>query len=105
MTAAKINVALGRVAIAAIRGYQWTVSPLLAALFGSSCRFTPSCSAYAVDAVHEHGAVRGLALALRRIARCQPFARAGYDPVPRRLVGTVPGVASPRLRYVPNPQE
>lgn len=50
----------------------------------SPCRFTPSCSAYAVDALHAHGAVRGSALAVRRLARCHPWGGQGYDPVPEK---------------------
>jgi len=62
----------------ALRGYRRWVSPLLA----PRCRFAPSCSAYAVEAVSRNGALRGSWLALRRLARCQPFSRGGYDPVP-----------------------
>jgi putative membrane protein insertion efficiency factor len=64
--------------LALIAGYQRWVSPL----FAPHCRFHPSCSAYAAGAISEHGAVRGGWLALRRVARCQPFGRGGYDPVP-----------------------
>jgi uncharacterized protein len=66
-----------RVALGAIRLYQ-------AARHGrpSPCRFTPSCSAYAADAVTTHGALRGSWLALRRLGRCHPFGSSGYDPVP-----------------------
>jgi uncharacterized protein len=63
-----------------IKGYQRFISPLL----GPRCRFAPSCSAYAVGAITEHGAARGLWLAVRRIARCHPFNPGGYDPVPAR---------------------
>lgn len=63
--------------IALFRGYQYFVSPL----FPPACRFVPSCSQYAIDAVGKYGAVRGTLLALWRIARCHPFARGGYDPV------------------------
>src|ERR1700761_3118299 len=64
-----------------IAGYRRFISPLL----GPRCRFAPSCSEYAFDALAEHGAVRGLWLAARRIARCHPFHAGGYDPVPDRL--------------------
>jgi len=61
-----------------IRLYQWTISPLL----GVNCRFAPSCSAYAIEAIETHGAVRGLWLGTRRILRCHPWGGSGYDPVP-----------------------
>ncbi|MDA8372598.1 MAG: membrane protein insertion efficiency factor YidD [Nocardiopsaceae bacterium] len=63
-----------------IRGYQRFISPL----FPPVCRFYPSCSAYAVQALQEHGALRGVWLAVRRIARCHPFHPGGLDPVPPR---------------------
>ena len=63
-----------------ITGYRRFVSPLL----GQRCRFAPSCSEYALAALSEHGAVRGLWLAVARIARCHPFNPGGYDPVPTR---------------------
>ena len=64
-----------------IRLYQWTVSPLL----GPRCRFYPSCSHYAVEAVARFGAVRGGWLTLRRLARCHPWHPGGLDPVPTAL--------------------
>lgn len=68
--------------IAALRLYQWTLSPLLVALFGRQCRFEPSCSAYAIEAYRVHGVWCGTRLTLRRLGRCQPFCKGGYDPVP-----------------------
>jgi putative membrane protein insertion efficiency factor len=67
-------------AVLAIRLYRRLVSPLLP----PSCRYAPSCSAYAEEAVERHGAVRGLALAARRLLRCHPFGGHGFDPVPLR---------------------
>ena len=64
--------------IFAIRIYQATLSPLLP----PSCRFVPSCSAYAIEALQRYGALRGTVLTIRRLARCQPFCTGGYDPVP-----------------------
>jgi putative membrane protein insertion efficiency factor len=64
--------------IALIRGYQWFISPLL----GNHCRFYPSCSQYAREAIERHGAVRGVWLAIRRVARCHPWHPGGVDPVP-----------------------
>jgi putative membrane protein insertion efficiency factor len=61
-----------------ILAYRYCISPLL----GARCRFYPSCSAYALEAVDRHGAVRGAWLALRRIGRCHPWHAGGYDPVP-----------------------
>ena len=66
------------VAVALVRAYQVGVAPLT----GGACRFTPSCSAYAIEAVEMHGAARGLWLALRRVARCHPWGGFGHDPVP-----------------------
>jgi uncharacterized protein len=62
--------------------YRRAVSPILSPALGPACRFEPSCSAYAEEAVHVHGAGRGLALTVWRLLRCQPFARGGLDPVP-----------------------
>ncbi len=62
-----------------IRGYQLLIVPVMPA---GGCRFHPSCSAYAMDAVDAHGAVRGGWLALKRIVRCHPWGRSGFDPVP-----------------------
>jgi putative membrane protein insertion efficiency factor len=62
----------------AIHAYRWTLSPLL----GPRCRYAPSCSAYALEALARHGALRGGWLALRRVLRCHPWGGSGYDPVP-----------------------
>lgn len=63
-----------------IRLYQRLLSPLL----GPRCRFHPTCSAYAVQALQQHGALRGSMLAARRIARCHPLNEGGFDPVPEK---------------------
>ena len=63
-----------------LKGYRFAISPL----YGQVCRFYPTCSAYALEAVTEHGALRGSWLAVRRIGRCHPWNPGGYDPVPRR---------------------
>jgi len=84
MTSAYAHVGnvLHRAAVAGLVGlvrvYQATVSPLL----GPCCRYAPSCSAYAVEALRVHGVWRGLALAAWRVLRCHPLAEGGYDPVP-----------------------
>ena len=67
-----------RTLMGAVRAYQLVLSPLLP----PSCRFTPSCSAYALEALSRHGALRGTWLAVRRLARCHPWNPGGYDPVP-----------------------
>ncbi len=73
-----------RVLVGLVKAYRL----LLSAWLGSSCRFTPTCSAYALEALERHGAAAGSYLALRRIARCHPWCAAGDDPVPLTLGGT-----------------
>ena len=67
-----------RILIAIVRGYKKYISPLLP----PSCRFTQTCSEYAVEALQKHGAWKGSLLAIWRILRCNPFCKGGYDPVP-----------------------
>lgn len=67
-----------KIAVAVIRIYQWTISPLL----GSHCRFAPSCSQYTLEAIARHGLLRGSLLGARRLGRCHPFHEGGFDPVP-----------------------
>jgi len=67
-----------KILIAIIRGYRWLLSPWL----GQHCRFHPSCSHYALEAIEQHGSGRGSWLALRRLSRCHPWHPSGYDPVP-----------------------
>ncbi len=61
-----------------IRFYQICISPL----FPKSCRFTPTCSAYALEAIQKYGPFKGLSLSVKRIIRCNPYTQGGYDPVP-----------------------
>ena len=61
-----------------IKAYQWWLSPFL----GPACRFYPTCSEYAYEAVHRYGIVKGVSLSIRRLLKCQPFHSGGYDPVP-----------------------
>jgi len=69
---------MSRLLLALIRAYRYLLSPW----WGGSCRFTPSCSTYAMEAIERHGSFRGGWLALRRIARCHPWCAGGFDPVP-----------------------
>jgi len=64
--------------VGAIRIYQWTLSPWI----GPACRFEPTCSRYAIEAVERHGPLRGSWLAAKRLSRCHPLGDYGYDPLP-----------------------
>jgi putative membrane protein insertion efficiency factor len=69
---------IARALVALIRFYQKRISPYVR----PCCKYYPTCSCYALEAIHRHGALKGGALALWRILRCNPFSRGGYDPVP-----------------------
>jgi putative membrane protein insertion efficiency factor len=85
LTTAKITKSLAvfpqNFLIGLVKAYRLLLSPSL----GSSCRFEPSCSAYSLQALHQHGAVRGSYLTLHRLARCHPWCDGGIDPVPAKL--------------------
>lgn len=82
---------LAWVLVALVRAYQLIVRPLI----GANCRFEPHCSAYAIEALRTHGAVRGSGLTAWRVLRCNPWCEGGYDPVPscacRRCADAPPG--------------
>lgn len=71
---------LARVLALPVHFYRYAISPLI----GANCRFQPTCSEYALEALRSHGAIRGGWLALRRILRCHPWGGSGYDPAPPR---------------------
>ena len=66
-----------------IKIYQNTLSPML----GKSCRYTPTCSQYTIDAILEYGSVKGIMMGIKRIIRCNPFSEGGYDPVQKKNKG------------------
>jgi hypothetical protein len=72
-----------RMMLMMIRAYRATLAPML----GGACRYEPSCSQYAMEAIERYGALAGARLALRRVLRCRPFSSFGYDPVPEQLHG------------------
>ena len=69
---------LSALLIALIKVYQWTLSPLI----GRSCRYTPTCSNYGLEAIEKHGPFKGSWLTLKRVLSCNPWGGSGYDPVP-----------------------
>jgi putative membrane protein insertion efficiency factor len=85
--------------ILAIHAYRWTISPAQTVLFGPTggCRFTPTCSQYAMDAIRAQGAMAGGWLAAKRICRCHPWGRCGHDPVQR----TESRIQNPEFRITP----
>ena len=80
-----------------VRAYQALLAPLL----GGACKFHPSCSQYAVEAIERHGARRGAWLALKRLLRCHPFGAGGYDPVPNAPGHVEASLSSPTARREP----
>lgn len=91
-----------------IQVYRWVLSPLKVALAGPAarCRFEPSCSEYALEAVRLHGAYHGTRLALGRVARCHPWGGCGCDPVPTRIGCSARGSqrqATMRIAAAPSP--
>jgi len=82
--------------IGAVKAYRLLLSPSL----GSACRFEPTCSAYALQALAQHGATGGSYLTLRRLARCHPWCAGGHDPVPAQLFShlTAPAVVPPSAK-------
>jgi putative membrane protein insertion efficiency factor len=81
---------MSKVLIAIIQAYRYALSPFL----GQHCRFHPSCSSYAIEALAQHGAWRGGWMTLRRLASCHPWHPGGFDPVP-----PAPGAADPRAPH------
>lgn len=73
-----LNKTLSLLPIGLVRLYQYSLSPL----FPNSCRYVPTCSEYAIQALKKHGFIRGIVLAARRIASCNPWGKHGHDPVP-----------------------
>lgn len=76
--------------VALLKAYRMLISPV----YGDVCRYYPSCSAYALEAVQAHGAVKGSWLTVRRIGRCHPWATGGPDPVPARFTWRAPSAAA-----------
>lgn len=90
--------------IFAVRLYRWTISPAQTFLFGATggCRFTPSCSVYAIEAIREHGAIAGTTLAAKRICRCHPWGQCGHDPVPgKKSVEPMKRESADHFRHAP----
>ena len=76
----KVSVTLRKIPIGLIKLYQIILSPMI----GPTCRFQPSCSYYAINAITEHGLIKGCWLSLKRIVKCHPLNDGGYDPVPEK---------------------
>jgi uncharacterized protein len=80
-----------------LHGYKWAISPL----FPPACRYVPTCSEYAMEAVERYGALRGIVMAGMRVGRCHPFARGGYDPVISRSSLRGADISDADLDYKP----
>ena len=87
-----MNAALKKALIGLVRVYRLAISPL----FPPCCRYYPTCSAYAVQAIRMHGPIPGSWLALKRVARCHPWAPGGHDPVPERASASPPARSGAR---------
>jgi uncharacterized protein len=81
------------VAVQVLRGYKWAISPM----FPPACRYVPTCSEYAMEAIDRFGVFRGGLMALWRLLRCHPFVKGGYDPVPQDVRPGAPQQESARL--------
>jgi putative membrane protein insertion efficiency factor len=79
------------VTLGLLRGYKWAISPL----FPPACRYVPTCSEYAMEAVDRYGALRGTLKAVARVLRCHPLARGGYDPVVKIASASTTSESSP----------
>jgi putative membrane protein insertion efficiency factor len=86
-----LNNAAKLVALQLLQAYKWAISPMLP----TACRYVPTCSDYALEAIDRFGVLRGGYLALTRLLRCHPFSRSGYDPVPRSLTNKLTGKSLP----------
>lgn len=89
------------VLVALLKAYRFAISPL----YGQVCRYYPTCSAYALEAVETHGALRGCGMAARRVGRCHPWAAGGVDPVPPRRGSGTPDSLAVTTATTPTPGE
>jgi putative membrane protein insertion efficiency factor len=93
-----------RVLLVLLAFYRWCISPLLHALMPGGCKFEPTCSRYAAEAIEMHGAAQGGWMTLRRLLRCHPFTRGGFDPVPLpNATGHTQSKTSASLEALHNP--
>ena len=76
-----INKIITYILVSSIKSYQILISPIL----GQNCRYLPTCSEYSIQSIKQHGAITGIILSLKRILKCHPWGKHGYDPVPKNL--------------------